>query len=168
VKLPSDIVQFLQKYTDLVGKTLDAFFRETVIGEFDAFVKPVRHPLLSDFCRKLTGMRQEDVDGANGFVDVFERFCVWLHSHFRRVLFCSWSSFDRQQLLQDCTYHGIPYPFREHLDLYQLFRNKTGRKMGHRKAMKVFGLKPHGPHHRGIYDAKNIAAMLPFLLKPSR
>ena len=33
-------------------------------GEFQCFIRPIRHPVLSEFCRQLTSIRQEDVDQA--------------------------------------------------------------------------------------------------------
>ena len=39
VKLPREIVEFLQKWTAFVGKPLDDFFEEAVISEVDNMVK---------------------------------------------------------------------------------------------------------------------------------
>lgn len=49
-----------------------------VEGEFGAFVRPVVHPTLSEFCRRLTSIRQEDVDGADLFPVVLERLQAWI------------------------------------------------------------------------------------------
>lgn len=35
-----------------------------VIGEFQTFIKPKLNPILSDFCKKLTSISQEEVDQA--------------------------------------------------------------------------------------------------------
>ena len=44
-----------------------------VEGEFGAFVHPVVRPALSDFCRRLTYIHQEDVDEADLFPVGLER-----------------------------------------------------------------------------------------------
>ena len=38
-----------------------------VIDEFQSFIKPVRHPELTDFCKELTTISQQEVDSALGF-----------------------------------------------------------------------------------------------------
>ncbi|MEM6804028.1 MAG: 3'-5' exonuclease [Bacteroidota bacterium] len=48
------------------------------VGEFSAFVKPLRHPELSDFCKSLTSIKQEDVDTAKVFPEVLQDFQDWI------------------------------------------------------------------------------------------
>jgi len=43
-----------------------------VEAEFETFVKPVRHPVLTPFCTKLTGITQEVVSDAPAFPDAME------------------------------------------------------------------------------------------------
>jgi len=38
VKLPIEIVQFLQKYADLVGRSLDNFFSEAILNEVNNLI----------------------------------------------------------------------------------------------------------------------------------
>jgi len=133
------------------------------IGEFDVFVKPVRHPVLTEFCCDLTGIQQSDVDGSDEFPSAFSAFVEWA-GRFGDALFCSWGTYDRDQFGRDCDYHRVPFPFKEHLNLSWMFREKTGKRRGHRRAMKALGLEPQGRHHSGICDARNIASMLPFLI----
>ena len=135
----------------------------TNLGEFDVFVRPTRHPVLTKFCRDLTGIRQRDVDDSDSFPEAFASFRDWFGAY-GDVLFCSWGNCDRDQFKQDCRYHAAPYPFKDHLNLSRLFTSKTGRRRGHRGAMKILNLEPRGDHHRGISDARNIVTMLPFLL----
>jgi len=35
-----------------------------IIGEIQRFARPVRNPILSEFCKKLTSIKQSDVDSA--------------------------------------------------------------------------------------------------------
>lgn len=135
-----------------------------ISGEFDAFIRPVRHPILTEFCRDLTGIRQDDVDVADEFPAVFARFLHW-QNVYEDALFCSWGNYDRDQFHRDCDYHGIQYPFEDHLNLGKMFTQKYGRRRGNRGAAKILGMKPKGRRHRGIDDARNIAAMLPILLE---
>ena len=141
----------------------DADFR--VIDEFQRFVKPVRHPVLTRFCTELTSIRQQDVDGAPTFPDCAAAFEAWLHRH-SGFAFCSWGDYDRNQLQQDCDFHRIPNPVSApHLNVKRLFseRQSLGRTYGLAGAIEKTGLGFSGTHHRGIDDARNIARLLPYV-----
>lgn len=134
------------------------------ISEFASLIKPVRHPILTDFCKELTYIKQEDVDNAKGFVEVHGIFDDW-KNRYEMTSFCSWGSYDRDQLKRDCSYHKIDFGFEKHVDLSRMFTKKTGRRRGHRQAMMLLKMKAAGQRHRGLSDAKNIATMLPYLFE---
>ena len=137
------------------------------VAEFQSFICPVRHRQLSGFCRELTSITQEDVETAQGFGEVFAQFVEWSFE-FTDPLFCSWGDYDRHQLRQDCAYHGVDYPFGEdHLNLKAQFSKRLGirKRLGMAKAMTRVGLELSGTHHRGIDDARNIARLLPHIVR---
>ena len=130
--------------------------------EFQTFVRPVRFPVLSEFCRSMTSIRQEDVDGADPFPEAFARFLEWTGDP-GAVRFASWGAYDRKQFLKDCAFHRVPYPFAEdHLNIKQFFakRRSGGKPPGMRGALRQLGLELEGTHHRGIDDARNIWRIL--------
>jgi len=45
------------------------------IGDFDHFIKPVKKPILTDFCKDLTSIQQSDVDNAECFSTIWKEFC---------------------------------------------------------------------------------------------
>ena len=49
-------------------------------SEFQSFVRPVRHPTLTEVCRNLTTIRQEEVDQASAFPEVFAAFMSWVET----------------------------------------------------------------------------------------
>ena len=137
----------------------------TVTGEFQSFVRPSRHPILSQYCTNLTTISQESVDAAPSFSDVMVRF----RNDFLpkgEVLFCAWGPYDRRQLKRDCQYHSIAYPFTQHVDLAQIFsqRARVRRRLGLKNALSLVGLEPQGRAHRGIDDARNLAKLMPWCL----
>lgn len=137
-----------------------------IVDEFQAFIRPVRHPELTTFCTKLTTITQEMVDSARKFPEVAEPFEYWA-KQYPEALLSSWGSYDRSQLLQDYGYHKIEFPFGEqHLNIKAEFAKRTGarRQMGMAGALSKAGLPLIGTHHRGIDDARNIAQLLRFLL----
>lgn len=131
-------------------------------SEFQTFVRPVRNPLLTEFCRDLTGIDQTDVDPAPGFAEAISAMRDWM-DEFDDTLFCSWGDYDRKQFQRDCQWHGVPYPFRSgHRNLKVAFSQYFGvkRKFGLDDAIRHLGLRFEGSHHRGIDDARNIARIV--------
>lgn len=131
-----------------------------IVDEFQAFVKPVLYPELSDFCKKLTSITQQEVDGANTFNIVSEQFKIWMG---RSYLLCSWGKYDKNQLQKDCILHQKDFTWtkrhislkHQYIDQYKVSKRNAG--MG--AALRQFGLPLVGTHHRGIDDARNIAAI---------
>lgn len=79
-----------------------------IISEFQTFVRPLRHPQLTDFCKELTSISQADVDDAPDFIEAMLAFQKWTDS-FRRFDFCSWGNYDLNQFMQDCHLHQISF-----------------------------------------------------------
>lgn len=149
-----------------IGAAMVSRHTLTLQADFQAFIKPVRHPELTPFCTELTSIQQADVDSAAEFPEVLERFLEWSQP-FAPCLFCSWGDYDKSQLKQDCRYHRVPYPFPEaHLNLKKQFSISMGftKKFGMAQALKRAGLELEGTHHRGIDDARNMARMMPWIV----
>jgi inhibitor of KinA sporulation pathway (predicted exonuclease) len=81
-----------------------------ILSEFGTFIRPVRHRVLTGFCKSLTTITQEDVDAAATFPEALDSFAAWLRQ-FDRAVFCSWGDYDRKQLANDCDFHDQPFPF---------------------------------------------------------
>ena len=135
------------------------------VGEFSEFVRPFIHPVLTPFCTQLTTITQSDVASASRFPEVFERFTQWIGpgSHW----LCSWGDYDRKQFHQDCRIHKIEFPawFEErHRNVKQMFADRMWCKpCGLSSATELAGLTFSGTLHRGIDDARNIAALMQHL-----
>lgn len=131
--------------------------RGEVIGEFEAFVKPLLHPQLSDFCQQLTTIRQEDVDGAAHFPAVIRDFREWLGEAY---VLCSWGYYDKKQFRADCELSGIDAKWTvPHISIKHQYAaiKQLRRPVGMGRALKMEQLPLTGTHHRGIDDARNIA-----------
>lgn len=135
-------------------------------GEFSSFVRPIHEPRLSDFCRELTSIRQEDVDQAGDFREVFGRFLNWIGTG--RITIASWSRYDLRQFLTDCARHGVvpPHSLKRHIDLQGLFAGQHGTDPPPMiAALGMANIELTGTHHRGIDDARNIAKLARRLLR---
>ena len=136
----------------------------SVKGEFDEFVRPKLNPALTDFCKGLTSIRQQDIDVAQAFPAVLKNFAGWLSTFGPKeeVLFASWGRYDKNQFLRDCELHGFPFPFDEaHLNLknYAAARMQRAPK-GVGKVLARLGMQFQGTPHRGIDDVRNILRII--------
>ncbi|MBF2005678.1 MAG: exonuclease domain-containing protein [Chlorogloeopsis fritschii C42_A2020_084] len=138
----------------------------TIIDEFQTFIKPVRYPVLTEFCKSLTSITQTQVDLAPGYVEAIAMLKGWL-SNYPNAVFCSWGDYDRNQFKQDSKFHKVPFPIAyPHVNLKQQFSDIQGlpKRYGMAEALQLAGIELEGTHHRGIDDARNIAKLLPFIL----
>jgi inhibitor of KinA sporulation pathway (predicted exonuclease) len=133
-----------------------------VAGEFETFVRPVRHPRLTAFCTELTGIVQADVDAAPPFRQALAAFLAFA-GDWGRLAFCSWGSFDHKILARDCAWHGIPVPaFATVRNLKHEFAaaRRTHRGISIAQALQALGERFDGRPHRGLADARNVARVL--------
>ncbi|MEM7656064.1 MAG: 3'-5' exonuclease [Bacteroidota bacterium] len=128
-------------------------------SEFQRFVKPIKHPILSDFCKELTTITQVEVDQAQGFPEVLQQFQDWFDLEKGNYLLCSWGFYDKKQFQEDCLIYGLPTDWTlAHISLKHQYWKIKGlrRKVGLKKALELEQLELTGTHHRGIDDARNI------------
>jgi inhibitor of KinA sporulation pathway (predicted exonuclease) len=136
------------------------------VDEFQTFVKPIRHPVLTEFCQSLTSITQSQVDQAPGYVEAATQLKNWL-SNYTNAVFGSWGDYDRNQFKQDSKFHQVPFPIAfPHVNLKKRFTKVQGlpKRFGMAEALQLAGIELAGVHHRGIDDARNIAKLLPYIL----
>lgn len=137
-----------------------------IIGEFDCFIKPKNFPILSEYCKDLTHIKQEDVDSANNFFTVYKEFEKWSFS-FECPIFCSWGHFDERILKKESNDFGLNFNFESTYNLKTLFSLENGisRGIGLRKALNYAKIEFIGTPHRAIDDAKNTSRLLKHIFK---
>ena len=136
-------------------------------SEFGCFVRPIVHPQLSEFCRNLTSIEQSDVDGAEVFSLAFAHFVEWAQGDNSELTLVSWGDFDPRQLQLDCARSKVQYSalFARHVNIKRRFAESHNIKpVGMARALKMLELPMAGTHHRGIDDARNIAAIAQTML----
>ena len=139
-----------------------------ILKEFTKFVKPVRHPLLTKFCIELTSITQNDVEIADEFTEIIKLFNNEMLT--QQVLFLSWGNYDKDQLMQDCQFHNIKYPFDEnnHINIKKMVCDylEFKKQRGISGVLKFLNLRFEGIHHRGIDDVRNIIRILKHINYP--
>lgn len=138
-----------------------------IISEFQRFVRPTLELVLSDICKELTGITQDDVDKADTFEAVFGGFCDWISDGSFQIY--SWGDYDLGQLKQDCKICGIAMNKRiikKHQSLKAIYAERLRiRPCGMAQALERLHMPLEGQHHRAIDDARNIAKIARWLLK---
>ena len=148
---------------ELGGTTLTNIDGELkVLGSFSEFVKPVLNPKLSKFCTKLTSIKQNDVDNASPFDIALKNFrekakATTNGMSCRRMVFGSWSPYDRKQIRKDCKRYNLRYPFGRYWDIEKSFSDylEETRLYSVTNALIALGLEYEGQRHRAISDVEN-------------
>lgn len=153
-----------------IGATLvDRKGRE--VDHFQCFVRPLRRPLLTPFCRELTHITQADVDTAQTLGEIWPSFEQWLGQHQASLeSWVSWGDYDRQQLIQEWQRLQLDSLLSRtpHINLKQRFAKarRLERPLGLNGALQLAGLQFAGQQHRALEDARNTARLLPQILPP--
>lgn len=147
-----------------------------ILDEFQSFVRPHHHPLLTDFCRNLTSISQADVETARGFPDVLANHHGWLDGHGldeTNALVVTCGDWDLGTMLPaQCS---VAVPVVEVLrPIYTRWQNlkhtfcsvQDCRKApGMARMLAALDLPLAGRHHRGIDDCRNLATLYKTLLQ---
>jgi inhibitor of KinA sporulation pathway (predicted exonuclease) len=139
------------------------------LDHFQRFVRPLRRPHLTTFCRQLTHITQANVDSAAPLAAVWPLFERWLAAHQPRLVgWASWGDYDRKQLLQDWQQHQLCSLLSDvpHLNLKQRFAKarQLQKPVSLNNALQLAGLTFNGQQHRALEDARNTARLLPLVL----
>lgn len=133
---------------------------------FQSFVRPIRNQELTPFCKRLTGISQDEVDGAPWYPAAAIAFRQFVEKETAPGdTWVSWGAYDRRQLERDSSRHGVENPLAmPHQNVKRLFAKaqRIGKEVGMAKACDLAGLELLGTHHRALDDALNIARLLPW------
>jgi inhibitor of KinA sporulation pathway (predicted exonuclease) len=137
------------------------------ISEFSKYVKPILEPILSDFCIKLTGITQEQVQNADPIEIVYKNHYDWLMgqtSNSKNIYIITCGQWDLKTMLpkeiknKKLKYYDV---YKRYINIKAEFEYFYKIKAGGMPTMlKYLGLKLDGRHHSGIDDTRNIAKIL--------
>lgn len=134
--------------------------------EFSLFVKPKVKPVLTDFCKELTSITQEDVDNADEFPEVYSKWKKYVIGDGTPVTIVSWGEYDKRQLIRDMIRNKLPKDslLDNHVNLKYYYKDVIGKwPGGMAKALRKLNIPLEGTHHRGIDDARNILKIYEYL-----
>lgn len=132
-----------------------------IIAEFQSYIKPIKHPILTDFCKQLTTIKQEDIDKAKNFRHVYPEFENFMKK-FPNSVFACYGNFDFNQFKRECKDKNVRFNIKKHINISEEVVKyfKLKKKTGVSGALRLLNLKFEGTPHRGIDDARNIAKIV--------
>lgn len=138
------------------------------LDHFQRFVRPLRRPCLTSFCRELTHISQAQVDGAAPLAAIWPQFERWLAPYRDKLAgWGSWGDYDRRQFVLEWQRHGLQSSLERlgHVNLKQRFAEarQLKRAVGLHTALQLAGLSFQGQQHRALEDARNTARLLPLI-----
>ena len=171
---PHEIIEFPVCLLDL--NTLE------IVAEFHRYVRPIRNPTLTAFCRNLTGITQAQVDAAEPLPVVMKEFEQWYQKnvferylspekfpdpdHRKKVIFATDTISDINNFLfrmaagRDKVH--VPDYFREYIDIRATFHSyfKPKYKLKLPGMLREMRLRFQGTEHSGIDDTRNICYLI--------
>jgi len=130
------------------------------IGKFESFVRPTVNPKLSGFCKSLTSISQDQVNTAQTFPTVYQKFLEWSGAFEEDYYIISWGNNDIKLLESDVGLHKLDNQWlSKYSNLKQQYnRIKGGVVKGTLKKIVIKeGYEFTGKAHRAIADAENTA-----------
>ena len=141
-----------------IGAVKYTRFGET-LGQYQTFIRPTEYPSLSNYCTRLTGIDQDDVQNAPTFGNVIGEFLHWAEEDGIPLAYCAWGKYDRELLLYECERLGLEDEWLEpYLNLKQQYRelNRIPGRVGLKSALNRERIEFTGQHHRALDDAINL------------
>ena len=139
----------------------------TTWPEFQTFVRPLRLPRLSTFCRELTGITQDNIDQAPTFPEALRLFLDW-SPPLDQIVLATWSHYDVWQLDLDLEAYKLPTLTLPLLDVKKLAARIVGGRSFEATARALAPDADALPRHRAIADAHRTARILDRLLHTER
>ncbi|XP_014652687.1 PREDICTED: ERI1 exoribonuclease 2 isoform X2 [Ceratotherium simum simum] len=151
-------------------------------SEFQAYVQPQEHPVFSEFCMELTGIKQAQVDEGVPLEICLSQFCKWIQKiqQQKKIIFATgvadlstsevklcavvtWSDWDLGVCLEyECKRKQLLKPMflNSWIDLrltYKIFYRRKPKGLS--GALQEVGIEFLGREHSGLDDSRNTALL---------
>ncbi|MBB6632992.1 3'-5' exonuclease [Cohnella thailandensis] len=131
------------------------------VDEFSSMIKPVYFAKLNSFLKKKTGIEQEEIDAADGFVQVSERFREWLGPN-ENFLLLTWGGEDMKRIVFDTRMHKLDDSYWMTTDYFDLLKGYLRYKgvsndVSVEAALADLEIDASGSAHRALDDARMTA-----------
>ncbi len=133
-----------------------------VLGYFSKLIKPTLNPKLSGFCKKLTGIKQEQLNLADTYPKVIEQFKEFIGVGEDKFTLFSWGDNDKSYFSTNCKLHRLEEDWLKnfvdmHKKYVQMKENRKRIKSGLKHVVEVEGFEFEGDQHSAYVDAYNLS-----------
>lgn len=132
----------------------------TIVDKIEQFVKPTKNLQLSEFCKKLTSIKQSDVNAGISISNALEAHYRFIQKYNNSVL-VTCGDWDLQKMLPMDANHNkldVQNYYNKWINIKVPFVQNYGvRKPSMPLMLEHLKLQLDGTHHRGIDDCMNIA-----------
>lgn len=135
-----------------------------MLSEFSSYVKPV-YSSVTPVINQLTGITNQNLEKADDFLNVFDKFCYW-RGEGDITTFC-WSKADFNQLWAELEAKGnhrydLFGTLHDFVDLQNIFGKLVSSKtsVGLESAMRLLQMEYKGQVHTALSDSYNTARIL--------
>jgi len=146
------------------------------VAQFESYVRPKTHPTLTPFCTELTGITQQQVDGADHLPEVLAKHHAWLRElvpQEENCIFVTCGDMDlKRSLPEDPNVpQDVPLCYQKWINIKKDFgtfytqwykKGKQPRNMV--EMLEKLEISLDGHHHSGIDDCQNIAKVVQKML----
>jgi inhibitor of KinA sporulation pathway (predicted exonuclease) len=131
-----------------------------IIDEYHTYIKPIIHPILTNFCTNLTGIKQKTVNNGKLLITVLNEVSEFIKKY-PDSIFVTHGDWDLKTILPTQIKKlklNVNKRFSNWLNIkneYELYYKRKGR--GLQYILNELNLPLIGHHHSGIDDTRNIA-----------
>lgn len=141
-----------------------------VVEEFHEYVKPGMVPILSPFCKKLTGIGQATINKSRPFTEVWSDLEQWLKAqNIENLCWVTDGPWDFKKFLaKECRYNNLSFPrsCTQYCNIRRKFCNFYGvKRVNLSEMLRNLGMEFEGRMHSGICDSRNIANVVCTMLQ---
>ncbi|MDU4961183.1 MAG: 3'-5' exonuclease KapD [Sporomusaceae bacterium] len=129
---------------------------------YQVFVKPRFFPRLTEECRNITLIKQQDVDGGISFEDMLTALLAYYKPG--ATFFAAWGNADRDVIQNACTRYKLTCPFdwNDYIDLAEEYKAfyQLERRHSLKHALEERCIEQKGLSHLALDDAINAAQVM--------
>lgn len=151
---PSDVIEIGAVWVTPQSEVVDCF--EAVLQT---------ETPITEFCTRLTGITQKDVDGGLTFAAAMQALAEFA-AKYPSTLWASWGVGDPRSFEIDCAKNSVENPLKNwtHRNLKIEFSLANGSKRrGLAEALEIAGIEREGVPHRALPDAINTVKLMPYI-----
>lgn len=149
-----EIIEFPSVVIDIKNRTI-------LDDRIEQFVKPSGTPKLSQFCKNLTSITQEQVNGGMTLSQALKNHAQFVAKYPNSLLVTAGDWDLKTMLPMDCKYNNLSIPtyYKRWANVKHPYKHlyKSTKKTSMVSMLNDLNIPLEGTHHRGIDDCYNIA-----------